>query len=229
MPLSPIPAAANAERRGKIRTLRSRILKNYQTKFLFDVVECAQPVGFLEKDNRLAGLVFAKTYQDDAGQWHTSKETFEVPASMVVSSIGSIPTPIPGLPMEGERIVLADKDMGMVEGFANVFAIGNSVTDRGNIRESMVHGRQISRQVAEALAQEKAEITEQWFSAQEESSGEQARLIEHWIQEQALPTRDVYEKILQKVEAYRKQAGYDGDYTAWVQRHKPPRLEELQK
>ncbi|GAB4338611.1 MAG: hypothetical protein Kow0037_22810 [Calditrichia bacterium] len=227
MPLSPIPDAANAERREKIRDIRARILKNYQTKFLFEVVDCAQPVDFLEENSRLVGLVFAKTYQNDSGRWRISDEKFEVPASMVVSSIGSIPVPIPGLPMKGERIALADEEMGMVEGFANVFAIGNAVTGRGNIRESMAHGRQISRQVAEALALEEEEITEQWFAAQEEASGQQAQQIEQWIREQALPTRQVYERILRKVEVYRKLAGYDGDYAGWVQRHKPPRLEEL--
>ncbi len=128
MPLAPMPAEASAERRKNVFQARRKILRNFQAKFLFQVQPCRAPTGVLEEGGRLAGLVFSQTRVEE-GRVHILPGTeTPVPAPLVVSSIGSLPEPIPGLAMKGDLYDLRDPATGQLNGFENVFALGNVVT-----------------------------------------------------------------------------------------------------
>ena len=70
-------------------------------------------------------------------------------ASQVIASIGSIPQPIEGIPMQWQTYKVNQDDCCRIEGYENAFALGNAVTGRGNILESLKHGRNITNTIAD--------------------------------------------------------------------------------
>ena len=71
-------------------------------------------------------------------------DTFNIETDLLISSIGSLPKETPGLPIVGNLLKTHSEYDWRVEGFENVFAVGNVVTGRGNILESRKHGREIT-------------------------------------------------------------------------------------
>jgi hypothetical protein len=68
---------------------------------------------------------------------------------LVVSSIGSIPVPIPGIPQRGEVYDYTDRELGRIAGYDTVFGAGNAVTGKGNIMASRKHGVTVATHVIE--------------------------------------------------------------------------------
>ena len=66
---------------------------------------------------------------------------------MTISSIGSIPEPIPGIPQRGEVYEYVDASVGLLmEGTTGVYAAGNVLTGKGNIKDSLDSGTEIGIQ-----------------------------------------------------------------------------------
>ena len=152
MPLAEPPPNAKPEQIAKIETVRKRILEKAQRKYLFSVDPLWSPVGLLTHGDKLDGLRFARTkIGEDGKAVIVPGEIQNVEAPMVISSIGSIPMPIKGLPMDGELLRLQDKEHGRVETFENVFGCGNVVTGKGNLVASRKHSRQVADYLAEKL------------------------------------------------------------------------------
>ena len=78
-------------------------------------------------------------------------ETFERRGVYTISSIGSVPKEIPGIPMKGELFAFTDWDIGRLAGYPTVFSAGNVVTGKGNIVASRKHAREVSATVIEAF------------------------------------------------------------------------------
>lgn len=204
MPISPIPEDADATRIQKAHALRQRMIRNWQEKYLFKFVECHMPVDKIVENDRLAGLVFQKT-EVVGGRVKPIPDAFvEVRSPVVVSSIGSIPEPIEGVPWQGNVFDVMDEATGRITGFENVFALGNAVTGRGNIKESRSHSITVADYVLEH------------FLPSSEGAGAQARRSAAQIAE-----------IIERVRERQKAVGYDGNYEAWRKRHLPVRLEHL--
>ncbi len=152
MPLAEAPANPTPEQIKKIEAVRRRILEKAQRKYLFSVDPLWTPVGLLTHGDRLGGLRFARTrIGEDGRAVIVPGEIQNVEAPMVISSIGSIPMPIKGLPMDGELLRLDDVEHGRVTTFDNVFGCGNVVTGKGNLVASRKHSRQVADFVAELL------------------------------------------------------------------------------
>jgi len=155
MPLAEMPADATPEQHAKIESVRRRILEKAKRKYLFSVDPLWTPVGLLTHGDMLDGLRFARTkIGDDGKAIIVPGEIQNVEAPMVISSIGSIPMPIKGLPMDGEFLRLDDEDHGRVSTFDNVFGCGNVITGKGNLVASRRHSRQIAGFLAERLGAE---------------------------------------------------------------------------
>jgi NADPH-dependent glutamate synthase beta subunit-like oxidoreductase len=188
MPLAEVPEKATPEQIEKIEAVRHRILEKAQTKYLFRVEPLATPVGLATRGDRLTGLRFARTRLDERGKAViVSGSEREVHTKLVISSIGSIPEPIEGLPMDGELLRLTDLDHGKVDGFEAVYGCGNVVTGKGNLVASRKH----SAKVAAYLASQ--------------GDGRSTR-------NRAARVRD----LLARVRARQQAVGYDGDYTSWI-------------
>jgi len=75
----------------------------------------------------------------------------EARAPLTISSIGSIPEPVPGIPQKGEVYTYADVKRGLLmDGATAVFAAGNVLTGKGNIKDSLDSGTEIGTMVAES-------------------------------------------------------------------------------
>ena len=81
---------------------------------------------------------------------------------MIISSIGSVPEIIEGVPADGSVFKISTPDSCQIDGYDNVFAIGNAVTGKGNINESIKHGREISLEIMDEYLEWQMEDYEKW-------------------------------------------------------------------
>ena len=98
-------------------------------KYLFEFQELRVPTGILEEHGKMVGVRFSRTEVAD-GQVRTIPGTeAEVRAELTVSSVGSIPEPIAGIPQRGEVYQYTDLKRGLVvENGTAVFAAYSAVT-----------------------------------------------------------------------------------------------------
>jgi hypothetical protein len=147
----------------------------------------------------------------------------------VISSIGSIPLPIEGIPMKGELFDFADPDLGRLPGFPTVFATGNVATGKGNIVASRKHARAVAAEVIEAflgLGSGGPAGEEELVEAAAEARREAARKIRREIIERQPPLAPArLDAIRARVRARQAAVGYGGDYNAWIAKVTPPDLE----
>ena len=151
MPLQEAPDNPTPEQIAKSGVVRRKLLQNFLDKYLFTVHERHAPVGLIAEGDRLAGLKFAETEVKNGKATIKSGTEKEVRAPLVISSIGSIPVPLPGIEMRGELYRIKDENTGEVEGLPGVFALGNAVTGKGNIQISLKHGRLVAQHVLKYL------------------------------------------------------------------------------
>jgi hypothetical protein len=130
---------------------------------------------------------------------------------------------IPGIPACGNMYEIDNEIFCRLSGYPNIFALGNTVTGRGNIKESMDHGREIAQNVIEGY------LTE---AEGEPNKGAMERIalalqsIESEIREHKIDEA-TYRQILVKVKAFQDRTGYDDNYRKWVSKHLPMRLENI--
>ena len=224
MPLSPKPAETPDEVE-RVHKIQEKIFRNYQSKYLFQVQPCHMPVDYLVDDDRLAGLVFRRTEVKDGRVRPLPGTDYAVRAPLVVSSIGSIPQPIKGIPMQGQVYKICSKDCCRLEGFDNVFALGNAVTGRGNIRDSHRHGREVAQVMAERYLHEPVKYQASFRNAEGVVTKSIDRIGRH-LEGFAAPTEAQRRYIDEQLRRLQEKAGYDGDYQKWIARYRPVRLEE---
>ena len=186
MPLAEPPDNPTPEQFAKIGMVRRKLLQNFLDKYLFSFHDRHVPVGLTAEGDRLVGLKFAETEVRDGRAAIRPGTEKEVRASLVISSIGSIPEPIQGIETAGELYRIKDEDSGEVEGLPGVFALGNAVTGKGNILVSLKHGRLVAKHV-----------------------------LKHLQGQPALP-RDKIAAIEAKVKALQEKVGYSGNYREWI-------------
>jgi ferredoxin--NADP+ reductase len=225
MPLAEIPAEGSAAKQEKIYALRLKILANFQSKYLFNVEELSTPIDKIVKDNRLAGLVMQKSTMVNGKVQTRKTHLFEVLSPMVVSSIGSIPTVIPGLPMKGDIYAIEDLETGKIKGYDHLFALGNAVTGRGNIRASLKHGRQVSETLANSRFAWQEEDYQEIFNLYTADATARSERLLQFIQKKQLLAPETFAAITEKLKNLQKKNGYDGDYSRWIKQHLPIRLE----
>jgi hypothetical protein len=193
MPLAEAPPAATPEQTKKVEAVRRRILEKAQAKFLFKVEPLWSPIGLLTHGDRLEGLRFARTRLNEHGKaLIVAGEVRNVEAPLTISSIGSIPEPIEGLPMDGELLRLADLDLGKVLDFEQVFGCGNVVTGKGNLVASRRHADQVAAAMVGRLE----------LRANGNADG-------------------AVDELLRRVRERQEIVGYPSDYRSWIQRVAP--------
>jgi NADPH-dependent glutamate synthase beta subunit-like oxidoreductase len=209
MPLVGLPDDATPERRAKVEGARRRLVEKAIEKFRFHIEPLAAPDGLLIEGDRLVGLRFRRTKMEH-GKLVATDETFERRGAYVISSIGSIPEPIPGIAMKGELFAFTDWDLGRLAAWPTVYSAGNVVTGKGNIVASRNHAAHVAEQMAEELRGRAAALAEQV------TASVAARPAHDDAARAALEAR---------VRARQQAVGYPGDYPAWIARVTPPDLE----
>ncbi|RMG31940.1 MAG: hypothetical protein D6730_00650 [Bacteroidetes bacterium] len=226
MPLSPMPTDT-PEKLKKAQLVREKVLGNAMRKFLFKVKPLHVPIGLIEKDGRLNGLVFQQTEIVDGRAKAIPGTEVAVESPLVISSIGSLPEQLEGIPMDGSVYKVREDLCCRVEGFENVFALGNAVTGRGNINESLQHGRQVTSAMIEHYLLDEEQQYEEAFRKVENATSQKLAQIYQQIKKIPPLTETEFNQLREKVERFQQQLGYDGDYMKWINAHTPPRLEQL--
>jgi len=195
MPLVEIPEGATPERAEKTLGARRKLLEKAMEKYRFRVEALCMPDGLLLEGGRLAGLRFRRT-RADRGKIVPTDETFERRGPYVISSIGSIPAPLPGIPMKGELFDFLDWELGRLAEYPTVFSAGNVATGKGNIVASRKHA------VAVANA-----------------------MLQGFLRERPRLASDALARLRARVHQRQSAVGYAGEYAAWIAKVTPPDLE----
>jgi NADPH-dependent glutamate synthase beta subunit-like oxidoreductase len=195
MPLVEIPEGATPERAEKTLGARRKLLEKAMEKYRFRLEPLCMPDGLLVEDGRLVGLRFRRT-RAERGKIFPTDETFERRGPYVISSIGSIPAPLEGIPMKGELFDFADWELGRLAEYPTVFSAGNVATGKGNIVASRKHA------VAVANA-----------------------MLQGFLREQPTLAPDALAKLRARVHERQTAVGYSGDYATWIAKVTPPDLE----
>lgn len=226
MPLTPMPTDT-PERLARAQAVRLKVLQTAQRRYLFNVQELHLPVAILTEGGRMVGLVFCRTRLEGDRVVPVEGTEYEVRAPVVISSIGSVPEPLLDVPMQGETYAFADPELCRVAGYENVFAVGNAVTGRGNIQESLRHSRETVERILGRYLGWDARLHE-LLNRQQESSvaDEVTRIAEHLIGKPLLEEEQI-RAIDERLDQLCRRVSYDGDYEGWIQRHLPKRLEDL--
>jgi len=227
MPLVEFPEGATPERLEKVRGARAKLLEKAMEKYRFKVETLAAPDGLLVEGDRLAGLRFRRTRMRD-GKLVATDETFERRGPYVVSSIGSIPEPLPDVPMKGELYEFADWNVGRLAAYPTLFSAGNVVTGKGNIVASRKHAEAVSEWVIErflGLGDGGHDGEEALAVAGSAAASANADEIARDLRPRPKLSPAELSKLLARVAERQCAVGYDGDYEAWMRKVTPPDLE----
>jgi hypothetical protein len=152
---------------------------------------------------------------------------FERRGPYVISSIGSIPEPIPGIGTKGELFAFTDWDLGRLAGYPNVFSVGNVVTGKGNIVASRKHASEVYDAALASflgVAEDGHQAEAALASRGAEAVGAQAVKLADAIGRATPPARATLEAILARVRERQRAVGYPGDLKSWLERVTPPDL-----
>lgn len=202
MPLVPMEGVTNPAREEKAKKIRQKVLDNARAKYLFHFEPCRLPTQLITDGTQLSGLVFRKTSVTEEGVVDLAGTEFQVLSPLIISSIGSLPESIPGVPFKHNLYQIENEETGSLIGLEGVFALGNAVTGRGNIRDSRLHARKVTDWVLNNYLGDSVNLREP--------------LSSHQIQQ-----------IFGRVVHFQRKVGYEGNYEDWTQCHLPVRLEEL--
>lgn len=225
MPLSDIPPDAPPKRAEGLRMARAKLLEKAQRKYLFEFQDLSVPTGIIERDGRLGGLIISRTQLVDGRLQIVPDSAQEVEAPMVVSSIGSIPEPLSGLPSQGEIYHYADRKIGLlIREPTLVFAAGNVLSGKGNIKDSLASGTEIGTRLAqEYLGLGEEPVDPQ--AAEREQARETALAVADAVAAKPPLPVETIERLRERIRERQRAVGYQGDYAAWIAQITPPDLE----
>ena len=222
MPLAEMPEGATPEQAAKTRATRRKLLENFLNKYILQFVDETIAVGYLTEEGWLAGLRLAAVEFRDEGPVPVPGSHEDHPAPLVVSSIGSILEPIPGVQMQGALYRIRDPRTGEIDGLPGIFAVGNAVTGRGNILVSQKHGRLVSQNMLEHYLLGAASGYEEVLSEATAAARAKVEVVaERLAARSPLPGGKVAE-ILAQVKVLQDRVGYPGNYREWIEGGRPP-------
>ncbi|MCH8082654.1 MAG: hypothetical protein IH885_00300 [Myxococcales bacterium] len=219
MPLASIkdPSPAQLE---KLEATRVRIMEKLMRRYLVRVEECSVPVAPIEDGDKLAGLVFRKTAVKDGRLREVEGSDFEARAPLVVSSIGSLPLPIEGIPINGNLYEFDSPERGALLGVDGVYGLGNVLTGKGNIRDSRINAGVVAKHIIESLLGSPDSVDDVSDALHAESRARAESLADRILPGDKLPPEQIG-RILERVQSRWKEIGYGGDYRAWMEAHRP--------
>jgi len=216
MPVAPAAQNTTPEQIAKTEATRRKLLEIFADKYMFQFQSQRTPVGYLAIDGQLQGLRLAATLQNGHASVLDSS-AYDVRTQFVVSSIGSIQEPFPGLEMAGEKYKIKNGNTGELEGSDGIFVIGNAVTGKGNILASRKHGRTVSQRMLEQYLLGVGSGYEEAFQKVEnETRGKIEAVATRLSGQPPLPPERVSE-LMSKIELLQRRVGYSGNYRQWIE------------
>jgi len=201
------------EQLAKLERARAKIMDRVIRKYLVKFEELSRPVDTIVEGDRLAGIRFQRTEVVDGRVRGLEGTEFDVHASMVISSIGSIPKPIEGIPTKGELYHYDSWDTGEVHGLPGVFGLGNVLTGKGNIRDSRANAIEIIEKVVAAYLGVGGEPEESPGAA----SAKAKTVAERAATGDAMSV-DAMKALARRIERRHAEVGYQ-DFSSWITAH----------
>jgi len=225
MPLSDIPPDAPPKRAESLRIARNKILEKAMRKYLFEFQELRAPTGLLLEGEKMVGVRFNRTEVADGRVRILDNPVEAALGPLTISSIGSIPEPIPGIPQKGEVYTYVNEKIGLLlDGATAVFAAGNVLTGKGNIKDSLESGTDVGTRVAEAYLGLSGEELALAGGARKAARAE-AEKIAVAVEARPKLAREEVEKIVQRLRERQRAVGYGGNYREWIAKVTPPDLQ----
>lgn len=225
MPLLEMPEGADEARRQQVGATRRKILEKAMQKYLFRVKAQRAPAGVLAEGDRMVGIRFQHTRTEGSRVVAVDGAFEDLRAPLVVSSIGSIPAPIPGIAEKGEFYDFSDRDLGRIAGYDAVFGAGNAVTGKGNIVVSRKHSIQVGAHlIEEFLGLESGDHAgeEELLDSITRPVDESVARIADWLGQRPPVEPARAREILGRVRARQEAVGYTCSYREWLARVTPP-------
>lgn len=213
MPLVPMPANPDADKLAKAEKVRAKIVDNCRRKYGFEVMELHSPTSVDVVDGGIRTLNLAVN-QFENGKLSATGETKSLPCTQVISSIGSIPEPIEGVPMCGELYNTENMFTGELATDRGVFCVGNAITGRGNIKDSMKNAQRLAN-VITANMQETEVDYEKIFKFQADKAKASVEKMYEYLNTLSAPTIEQRESISNFVATLQKARNYGGNFAAW--------------
>ena len=227
MPLADIPEGSDPAKVQKVEAIRRRILGKATRQYCFTVCPLRAPVGLLVEQGRLVGLRFQRTRVENGTALVVGGAFEDVQAPLVVSSIGSVPEPMPGIPIGGQLYQWADDQLGRLAGFPTVFSVGNVVTGKGNILASRRHSATVSAHVIERFLglENGAHAGEDALLLPARGAVDEAvaRIADAVTGGRPL-TPAAVDALLARIRARQEAVGYTGTYPEWLEQVGPTDL-----
>jgi NADPH-dependent glutamate synthase beta subunit-like oxidoreductase len=228
MPLK-TPKDDSEESIKKSKIVSEKLLQKYAENFMFKFIPLSSPLDKIEKDGKLQGIVFHKNKMVNSELIPLKKDKFILNTPLLISSIGSLPEKIIGLPYHRSTLKMKDSNDYSVYGFSNVFAVGNAVTGRGNIQESKKHGNLITNKIIDEHLQHD-DFFEEWLmnynNNLKNKVQEQIDKIELEIKLKEIMPDHIIQNILDKTKSLQDKVGYIS-YSKWIKLKTPSRLEDM--
>ncbi len=226
----PVASARDNSAAEKVRAagVREKLLALSTAKFLFKVRQHAVAKKLSVDNGRVVGLVVARTEYRNGKLVTVEGSDETIPTPLVISSVGSIPMPVAGIPMDGEFYKYDDWNVGKLQGFEGVYALGNVVTGKGNIAVSRKHGKFIADHVIAsylgvAAPEQKVDALAAASAAAGEKSREQAGKVADAVKAKPPLSADAVASLRKRVADRWKALGYDG-YRPWIAKVTPADL-----
>jgi ferredoxin/flavodoxin---NADP+ reductase len=222
MPLADPPDNPTPEQIEKSRSVSAKLLAIAMRKYLFRFQPLRAPAGLIVEDGRLVGLKLHETRLEGKKLEVLKDQVHEIRGPLTISSIGSIPVPIPGLAMKGETYDVEDIDTGKLRGPVNLYAVGNAVTGKGNINVSYKHARDAAEQMlTRYLVGDEASRANLEAPGTGEAGAKADKIAQNVTT--AAPLTDAQRAgIMERVVGLQKRAGYEGSYSDYAAQNRPP-------
>lgn len=213
MPLASAPDNATPEQLAKVALVRAKVMDKVSEKYLVGFQGNHTPLSPIVENGRLAGVRFQRTQTVNGKLLAIEGDIAEIRSPLVVSSIGSVPAAIPGLPMRGELVHFADEKTGRVHGFEHVFGLGNVLTGKGNIKESRKSSAEVSTQVLSYLGLG-GEFS---LAGAHASAREVTERVLADVEDEPDLSPERIAKIRSRARSLWELSGYGGNYAAWIE------------
>ena len=220
MPIA-FPKNDTPEQLEKTGVVREKMVGILGQKYLVKVKDCHAPVAPIIENGRLAGIRFRRTEMANGKLVEIAGSDYDVRAPLVVSSIGSVPEPMPGVPTRGELYDYADWNTGALRGLPGVYGLGNVLTGKGNIKDSRENAREVSQRTIESYLGIGSMPEEQILDATHEARRAAAEKVIDIATRVERATPAQIRALVERVQTRWREVGYGGDYKAWVAAHPP--------
>ncbi len=226
MPVAQFKDGADEASKQKTMDVREKLMALTQQKFLCQFRPNTLPKRLVFDDaGNVCGLEVVTTRTEGRKVIEVEGTTEVIPTTQVFSSIGSIPRPIPGLPLRGEFYDYEDWDLGRVKGMPEVFGVGNVVTGQGNIAISRRHAQRVTDVLIQkylGLHEERLDEPGGVLHGAEAAGAEAAgKVLEHLDGKSKLDPAAL-QALVARARARGAEVGYDGGFDAWIAKHTPP-------